>query len=170
MKTFIRIGAAVAATVGLGLVLADDAKKPADDPALVRARAEVQMLDALYKNAVVAVTDLYDGPPAIKVAQRVFAAMEKGGHHSARLVDATGSPMKDANVPKSDFEKRAAEAIAGGQAYYEEVAGEGPDRRLQAATIVPAVHAKCASCHGVKEGDLLGFIRYDLPAPPDSTP
>ena len=34
---------------------------------------------------------------------------------------------------------------------------------LCAATVVPAVHERCATCHGVKQGDLLGFIRYDLP-------
>jgi hypothetical protein len=142
----------IAASIGFGAVVADDAKQASADPALDRARAEVQKLDALYKNAVVAVTDLYDGPPAIKVAKRVFAAMEAAGHHSARLVDVTGSPMKDENLPKSS-----------GKPYYDEVISDGKSRRLYAATVVPAVHKKCASCHGVKEGDLLGFIRYDVP-------
>jgi hypothetical protein len=50
-----------------------------------------------------------------------------------------------------------------GETYLDEVVGEGPDRRLLAATVVPAVHARCASCHAVEEGDLLGFIRYDVP-------
>ena len=31
------------------------------------------------------------------------------------------------------------------------------------ATVVPAVTKKCAKCHGVNEGDLLGFIRYEVP-------
>jgi hypothetical protein len=122
------------------------------------------MLDDLYKNAVVSITQIYkDGPPAIKVAKDVFAAMNDKGHHDARLVDASGSPLNEANVPKSDFEKRAAEAMQAGKPYYEEVTGEGAERRLLAATIVPAVLPRCASCHGAAEGDLLGFIRYDVP-------
>jgi hypothetical protein len=31
------------------------------------------------------------------------------------------------------------------------------------ATAVPAVTRKCTECHGVKEGDLLGLLSYDLP-------
>jgi hypothetical protein len=81
----------------------------------------------------------------------------------ARLIDLTGSPQNEANVPKSDFEKRAAEAMHLGKAYYEEVVGRGNDRRLLVATAVPAVLRKCAKCHGVKQGDLLGFLHYDLP-------
>lgn len=135
----------------------------ADDEVLERTRAHVKMLDELYKNAVVAITDTYkNGPPAAMVAKKVFAAMEKSGHHSARLVDATGNPLNEANVAKTDFEKRAEKAMRDGKPYYEEVTGEGANRRLHVATIVPAVMPRCASCHGVKQGDLLGFIRYDI--------
>jgi hypothetical protein len=135
----------------------------AADPALDRARAEVQKLDALYKTAVVSVTNRFEGPPAIKMAKDVFGAMEKAGWHRARLVDATGAPQHPDNEPKSDFEKRAATAIKGGAPYFEEVSGEGKTRTLMAATVVPAVLKKCAVCHGVKEGELLGFIRYEVP-------
>mgnify|MGYP005852880829 CR=1 FL=1 len=122
------------------------------------------MLDALYKTAVVSITDKYQrGQPAIMVAKDVFAAMEASGHHSARLVDASQSPLGEGNEPESDFEKRAAEAMRNKQTYLEEVVGEGEDRRLLAATVVPAVHRRCAACHGVEEGDLLGFIRYEIP-------
>ncbi len=141
----------------------DKTRSTAPDAALERTREEVQKLDILYKNAVVAVTQLYDGPPAIKVAKKVFGVMDEKGYHSAKLVDATGAPQNEANLPQTPFEKRAEKAIRSGKPYYEEVVGEGKDRRLLAATIVPAVHEKCAKCHGVKEGDLLGFIRYDLP-------
>ena len=141
---------------------ADEPKK--EDPALARARDQAQMLDALYKNAVVSVTNRYDGPPAIKVAKDVFGAMEKGGWHKAKLVDASGSPQNEANVPQTAFEKRAVEHIKAGKPYYEEVIpGENDTRTLHVATIVPAVAVKCAKCHGVKEGDLLGFIRYEIP-------
>ena len=134
------------------------------DPGLDRARRQVKMLDDLYKTAVVAITERYKtGPPAIMVAKDVFGAMEGNGWHSARLVDASGSPIGENSEPKTDFEKKAAEAMRAGQPYYEEVAGEGDHRRLLAATVVPAVLPRCASCHGTEQGDLLGFIRYELP-------
>ncbi len=136
---------------------------PEADPALERTREQVRMLDELYKNAVVSITNKYDGPPAVKVAKDVFAAMEKSGWHKAKLVDASDSPQNEANLPKTDFEKRAAAAIRAGKPYFEEIEGSGPRRKLLAATVVPAVTKKCAKCHGVSEGDLLGFIRYEIP-------
>src|SRR4051812_42370600 len=76
------------------------AEPPAQDPALTRARDQIQMLDALYKTAVVSVTKRYDeGPPAIKVAMDVFGAMDKAGWHKAKLVDASGAPQNEANLP-----------------------------------------------------------------------
>jgi hypothetical protein len=139
------------------------AEEPAPDAAVARARDQVKMLDSLYKTAVVSVTNRYDGPPAIKVAKDVFALMEKDGWHKAKLVDASGMPQNEANLPQTDFEKRAAEAIKAGKPYYDEVSGQGKSRTLYAATVVPAVTKKCATCHGLDEGDLLGFIRYELP-------
>lgn len=156
--------AAVALVAILGSGTNLRAEPPAQDHALTRARDQVQMLDALYKTAVVSITKRYDeGPPAIKVAMDVFGAMEKAGYHNAKLVDATGAPQNEANLPKTDFEKRAAKAMQSGKPYYEELDGEGAKRTLRAATVVPAVLKRCASCHGVKEGDLLGFIRYEVP-------
>jgi hypothetical protein len=160
------LGAVAAAALVLGVqgpAPAQDSKK-ASDEALERARREVKMLDALYKTAVVSITDRYQrGQPAIMVAKDVFKAMDDAGFHSARLVDATGSPLGETNEPATDFEKKAAESMQAGETYFEEVVGEGGDRRLLAATVVPAVHERCAACHGVKKGDLLGFIRYDVP-------
>jgi hypothetical protein len=158
--------AATAAALAIALapgrtIRAEEQKGP--DVELARTRSQVKMLDTLYKNAVVSITKTYDGPPAAKVAKQVFSAMEKDGWHSARLVDASGSPQNEANNPSSPFEKKAAEAMRSGKTYYEEVSGTGANRRLYAATVVPAVMKKCATCHGVKEGELLGFIRYDLP-------
>jgi len=150
----------------LGVVMSGPllrADGPAADPAVERTRDQVKMLDELYKNAVVSITNKYDGPPAIKVAKDVFAAMEKSGWHKAKLVDASGSPQNEANLPQTNFEKRAAVAIRAGKPYFEEIEGNGPGRKLYAATVVPAVTKKCATCHGVNEGDLLGFIRYEVP-------
>jgi Protein of unknown function (DUF3365) len=139
------------------------ADEPSADPALERTRDQVKMLDTLYKTAVVSVSNRYEGPPAIKVAKDVFGAMEKGGWHKAKLVDASGTPQNEANLPATEFERRAANAMKAGKPYYEEVAGTGADRKLFVATIVPAVTKKCATCHGANEGDLLGFIRYEVP-------
>jgi hypothetical protein len=154
--------AVVAAVLSTPSLRAGEAKAEADD-ALERTRQQARMLDELYKNAVVSITNKYDGPPAIKVAKDVFGAMEKSGWHKAKLVDATGAPQNEANLPQTGFEKRAAEAIKGGKPYYEEVGGSGKGRTLYVATVVPAVTKKCATCHGVKQGDLLGLIRYEIP-------
>lgn len=140
----------------------------AADPAVERAREQVRMLDDLYKNAVVSITKTYvnkqEDRPAIMIAKDVFAAMQKKGWHSARLVDATGEPLNDTNAPKSDFEKEAVVRIRSGQPYYERIVGEGKDRRLLAATAVPVVMKECSICHGDRKvGATLGFLRYDVP-------
>lgn len=137
------------------------------DHALERTREQVKMLDDLYKNAVVSITNRYvseqDVQPAIMVAKDVFGAMKKGGWHSAKLVDATGEPMNEANAPKTDFEKEAAKAVNSGKPYFDRVVVEGNDRHLLAATVVPVVMQKCADCHTHKKvGEVLGFIRYDI--------
>jgi hypothetical protein len=142
--------------------------KKDSDLALERTRERVKMLDDLYKNAVVSITTRYvsnqDGQPAIMVAKDIFGAMKKQGWHSAKLVDATGEPMSDANAPKTDFEKDAARAMNSGKSYFESVVGEGANRRLLAATLVPVVMQKCTECHNHKKvGEVLGFIRYDIP-------
>lgn len=158
------VAAAAAAVLGTIITApAVRAAEPQADAALNRARDQAKMLDSLYKNAVVSITNKYDGPPAIKVAKEVFAAMEKDGWHKAKLVDASGMPQNEANLPQTPFEKRAAEVIKSGKPYYDEVEGSGADRKLFVATIVPAVTKKCATCHGVSQGDLLGFIRYEIP-------
>jgi Protein of unknown function (DUF3365) len=141
---------------------------PAADPAVERAREQVKMLDDLYKNAVVSITKTYvgkqDDRPAIMIAKDVFAAMQKKGWHSARLVDATGDPLNDKNAPKTEFEKEAYRRIRAGEPYYDRVVGEGRDRRLLAATVVPVVMPKCAECHDTKKvGEVLGFLRYEVP-------
>jgi hypothetical protein len=133
------------------------------DAALERARGQVKMLDDLFKVAVVDITKRYDGPPAAKVAKAIFATAKEKHYFSAKLLDVTGSPQNEANVPADEFEKRAAQAIVAGERYFEQVVDDGGGRRLRAATVVPAVVKKCAMCHGVKQGDLLGLLSYDVP-------
>ena len=161
---FILSGPIVLGAIGVCALSAGGAGTPPEsDPALDRTRAQAKMLDDLLKVAVVDITNRYDGPPAAKVAKTIFAAAKDKRYFDGKLLDVTGTPQNEANVPKDDFEKRAAEAVKKGQAYYEEVIGRGINRRLRIATVVPAVTKKCARCHGVSEGDLLGFLSYDLP-------
>lgn len=142
------------------------ADKPAAD-AVARTREQAKMLDDLYKTAVVVMTKTYvdkqlDAPAAL-VAQEVFAAMKKAGHHNARLIDATGKPKNKSNLAETVFEKKAIAEIKGGKAYYDEVGEADGKPVLRVGTIVPAVMKSCATCHGVKEGELLGAIVYELP-------
>lgn len=145
------------------------AEPPKDkDPALARTRRQVQMLDDLYKTAVVMITDHYvndvSDTAAGEIARDLFAAMYKKGWHEAHLVDATGKPVNVQNAPRDAFERKAIEQLKKGEKYYEEVGDDGGQRVLRAATPVPVVMKKCIMCHpGTKEGDLLGAISYKLP-------
>jgi hypothetical protein len=147
---------------------AEKAPKAAPDKeAVERARDQVKMLDDLYKTAVVGITKTYvhqqlDTPAAI-VAAEVFDAMKKKGYHSARLVDASDKPKSKTNVAETEFEKKAVKAMKDGKSYIEEVGEKDGKPVFRAATVVPAVMKSCASCHGVKEGTLLGTIVYELP-------
>jgi hypothetical protein len=147
-------------------VIAGDTKAP-DAAKVEQARTTVKMLDDLYKTAVVAVTNKYveqqSDTPAAAIAKEVFEAMHKKGWHTARLVDATGKPKNKDNVARSDFEKKAVEAIKNGKPYVEELGYSDGRPVLRAATVVPAVLKQCALCHGGKEGRVLGTIVYEVP-------
>ena len=157
------VTAAAAIVWTFGLSSGASGSSPESDAALERTRAQARMLDDLFKVAVVDITNRYDGPPAAKVAKAIFAAARDKEYCEAKLLDATGAPQNEANVAQDDFEKRAAKAMTEGKTYFEEVIGKGEARRLRVATVVPAVVRKCAKCHGVEKGDLLGFLSYDLP-------
>ncbi len=159
------LGVAVAAAIAWTVSETSGASgsAPESDPALERTRAQARMLDDLFKVAIVDITNRYDGPPAAKVAKAIFAAAQDKQYFKAKLLDATGAPQNEANLPQDDFETRAAKVMTEGKTYFEEVVGKGEARRLRVATVVPAVVQKCAKCHGVKQGDLLGFLSYDLP-------
>ena len=159
------IGAMVLGAILPAVLPAGDKKGP-DKAALERTREQVKMLDDLYKTAVVSITNNYvegqAATPAAAVAKDVFEAMHKKGWHHARLIDATGKPKNKANVAKTDFEKKAVAEMKAGKTYYEEVAQVDGKPMLRAATIVPVVLKQCATCHGKKEGTLLGAIVYEL--------
>ncbi len=162
---------------GLGLVTwvkygpealrAADADKPSR-AAVENARTTVKMLDDLYKNFVVQITDTYvkaeEKKPAAGVVKKVFKAMVEKGWPYARLIDATGNPVNRNNLPKTAFEKAAVAKLKAGRAYYEEVGTDNGKPVLRAATKVPVVMKQCITCHpGTKEGQLLGAIVYTVP-------
>ncbi|HMF19732.1 MAG TPA: DUF3365 domain-containing protein, partial [Gemmataceae bacterium] len=102
--------------------------------------------------------------PAAKVAMKVFQAMHKKGWHKARLIDATGQPVRRANLPKTAFEKAAVAQLKKGRTYYEEIGTENGQSVLRAATIVPVVMKQCITCHQHRKvGDLMGAIVYEVP-------
>jgi hypothetical protein len=102
--------------------------------------------------------------PAAAVLKRVFAFMEKNGDGTGRLIDATGSPLRDTNVAKTEFEKKAVTAIKGGKPYIDEVATKDGKPVLRAATVVPAVMDACLNCHPqVKKNDVMGALIYEIP-------
>lgn len=150
-----------------GLPIQADEKKGLDPAAVARTREQIKMLDDLYKTAVVGITNVYvekqSDTPAAAVAKELFAAMHKKGWHNARLVDATGKPKNKENLPKTDFEKKGAEEIKNGKAYYEELGEKEGKPVMRVATVVPSVLKQCAICHGGKEGRVLGAIIYELP-------
>lgn len=143
------------------------AAEPAPE-ALERTRDTVQMLDNLYKMFVVNITNTYveakESIPAAKAAKKVMQHMADKGFHTARLIDATGKPIGEGNVAKSDFERRAIAALKSGKTYIDEVGEKDGKSVLRAATPVPVVMKQCITCHpGYKQGDLLGALIYEVP-------
>ena len=170
MRKWILGGAAVAALVVAGhtLIAGDKPDTAPSKEAVERTRETVKMIDDLYKGAVVHITATYveaqEGIPAATVAKKIFAHMEKQGWHTARLIDATGKPLGASNVAKTDFEKKAIQALKAGKPYYDEVGTKDGKPVLRAATVVPVVMKQCLTCHKEqKMGDLLGAIAYEVP-------
>ena len=140
------------------------------DPALARTRKQVLMLDDLYKSTIVLITDNYVTEKSDLAAgaafQKVFEAMKQKGHHEVRLLDATGEPFDEDNLPKDDFEKTAIEKLKKGEKTYEQVVGQGDKRQLRLATPVPVVLKKCIMCHPAyetaKPGEPIGALSYTI--------
>jgi hypothetical protein len=128
------------------------------------------MLDDLYKTVVVLITDTYveseTDASAGMAAKGLFDAMRKKKHHDVRLIDATGQPYNDANVPTDDFEKMGIKALKDGKDYVDQVETKDGVRYLRAATAVPVVLEKCAICHphfkDAKPGQAIGGLFYKV--------
>lgn len=161
-----------AAGVSRNSSMADEkpAAKPVD-AAVERARREVRMLDDIYKTSIVLITTHYvddeNSLPAGSAFRALFEAVQKKGWHEVRLLDATGQPYSDQNLPREGFEKRAIKQLLDGKAAYDEVVTEGNKRYLLAATAIPVVMDKCILCHenyrDVPKGKAIGALGYKVP-------
>lgn len=172
--TWWRWGAAVAGLCLFGAIAAKDyaaEKEPqVDKAALERTRKQVRMLDDIYKNAVVLITDKYvhkeDDFSAGSAAVALFAVMKEKGYHEARLLDATNDPYNEKNAPQDDFEKAAIKALKSGKGYYEQITEIDGKPVLKAATPIPVVSKKCTMCHPqyaqAKDGEAIGALGYTI--------
>lgn len=146
------------------------AKQP-DRASVERARKLVHLLDNIYKQTIVLITDKYvhdkDDFPAGSAAVLLFANISKSGSHQVRLIDATGEPYHPDNVANSDFEKEAIQQLKAGSKTFERVALHDGRYQLHVATPVPVVMKKCILCHehyaDAKEGEPVGAISYIVP-------
>ncbi|MEI6037885.1 MAG: DUF3365 domain-containing protein [Planctomycetota bacterium] len=142
------------------------------DPTVVRARREVRLLDDIYKTAIVLITKHYvqdESDLAAGEAFKVlFQAVEKNGWHQVRLLDATGTPINEENLPRDDFERQAIQAIRANKVGYDQVETRDGKRYLRAATPIPMVMEKCTMCHEQYQAitHAVGALSYTLPLEP----
>lgn len=162
---------------GLAMVLAatgaarGEDKAVKEDPAVARTRKQVQMLDDLYKTAIVLVTTHYvqedSDLPAGAAFKALFDAMKEKGWHETRLVDASGEPIEERNRPADDFEKSAVDKLKAGKAAPEQIVEKDGKRYLRMATPIPVVMKKCVMCHAnyekAKPGEVIGALSYTVP-------
>ncbi len=147
---------------------ADQQPEPA---ALERARQTVHMLDNVYKQTIVLITDKYvhdeDDFPAGRAAVILFDRISKSGSHQVRLLDVTGEPYEPKNVAQDDFEKQSVKRLKAGSDYVDEVVWKDGKPELRAMTAVPVVMKRCIMCHenyaDAKPGEAVGAISYRVP-------
>lgn len=152
------------------LAATNNSSHGADPAAVARTRREIQMLDDLYKTAVVLITEHYVKDPSIlsaaSASKALFAAMKEKGWHEARLLgftDVLFNPVE--NSPKDDFEKAAKTKLLEGAPSYEEVVTIDGRDHLRMATAVPVVMERCVMCHAnfKDQNGAIGAISYSLP-------
>jgi hypothetical protein len=139
--------------------------------ALARARETVAMLDNIFKQAIVMITDKYvhddDDFAAGSAAVLLFKNVSESGDNKVRLIDATGNPYDSENVARDDFEKEGLQRLKAGASTYDTVEMRDGKLVLRTVTAVPVVMEKCVMCHAhyadVKAGAPIGAISYTIP-------
>ncbi|MEX0585461.1 MAG: hypothetical protein WD176_02370, partial [Pirellulales bacterium] len=96
MRKALAIGGLAAAVIAVAAVTLPGADKPTAKPdaaAVERTRDTVKLLDNVYKNAVVLITETYvndeDDFPAGGAAVELFKRTAKDGSHNVRIIDVT---------------------------------------------------------------------------------
>ncbi|MBW3598745.1 MAG: DUF3365 domain-containing protein [Planctomycetes bacterium] len=171
-----RLTASLAALTMIALAGVVAAQKPADKPkvdeaAVARARKTAAMLDDVYKNAIVLITDKYvhdeSDFAAGAAAVQLFKTISDKGWHNVRLLDATGDPFDAENVAKDQFEKEGITSLKQGKATVEQVVQKDDEPYLRVMTPVPVVLKKCIMCHphyeDARPGEPIGAISYTIP-------
>lgn len=149
-------------------------ERPSDQPAkaaVERSRQTVKVLDNIFKQTIVLITDKYvhseDDFAAGSAAVLLFENISESGDNQVRLIDATGDPYDAENVAKDDFEKAGIQRLKAGAESHEQVVMRDGKPFLRALTPVPVVMQKCVMCHAhyedVKKGDPIGAISYTVP-------
>lgn len=142
-----------------------------DKDAIERSRKAVQLLDNIFKQTVVLITDKYvhdeDDFAAGSAAVLLFKNVSESGPHKVRLIDATGQPYDEENVAADDFERQGLKELKGGAKSYDQVVERDGQPFLRAITPVPVVMKKCIMCHAhyadAKDGEPVGAISYTVP-------
>lgn len=163
--------AAILTAVAVTLPGADKPAAKPDEAAVERTRDTVRLLDNVYKNAVVLITETYvhdeDDVSAGTAAVELFKRVAKDGSHQVRLIDVTGEPYADKNVAADDFDNAGVKRLKAGETYYDEVVDVDGKPQLRAMTAIPVVMEKCVMCHphykNVKPGEAIGALTYTLP-------
>lgn len=153
-----------------GLAAGEKEKSTVNPKAVDRARKMVSVLDEVYKQTIVLITDKYvhdeDDFPAGSAAVELFRRISENGSHNVRLIDATGEPYVDTNVAKDDFERDAIKKLKDGKDRVEEIITADGKAYLRTLTPVPVVMAKCVMCHphyeDAKKGEPIGAISYKV--------
>ncbi len=146
------------------------ATKP-DNAAVERSRKAVQLLDNIFKQTVVLITDKYvhdEGDFAAGSAVTLlFKNVSDAGDTKVRLLDATGEPYDEENVAKDDFEREGIKRLKAGDQLYDQVVSKDGKHQLRTMTAVPVVMQKCVMCHAhyahAKKGEAIGAISYIVP-------
>ncbi|NQV23979.1 MAG: DUF3365 domain-containing protein [Rhodopirellula sp.] len=149
----------------------ENAAKAPKKAAVERSRKTVQLLDNIFKQTVVLVTDKYvhdeDDFAAGSAAVLLFKNVSDSGPLKVRLLDATGEPYEPKNVAKDDFEREGLKQLLAGAKTYDKVVQLDGKPFLRAITPVPVVMKKCIMCHAnyadAKKGEPIGAISYSVP-------
>jgi len=156
--------------VCMPLALFSEASMADEDSEVTRTRQHVEMLDTLYKTAIVLITDKYVTDPSkfsgASAAKALFDTMSNNGYHEVRLVGLTDVLIyPEMNRPKDEFEEQAKEKLLGGESTHEEVVTIEGKRYLRKATAVPVVLERCVMCHANFKGNdgAIGTLVYKVP-------